>query len=77
MREFRRTHKLTPEQRFKDTARSYAYVYLKKGKIERRPCEINGCLEKSQMHHDDYSKPLSVRWFCRKHHLELHVERGT
>jgi hypothetical protein len=25
------------------------------------------------MHHDDYSKPLDVRWFCRRHHLLHHA----
>lgn len=72
MRVWRITHSITKEQRFKDNARSYAFVYLKRGKIERKPCEIEGCQEKPQMHHDDYSKPLEVRWLCRKHHLLIH-----
>lgn len=44
---------------------------LKKGELKRQPCEI--CNEpKTHAHHDDYSKPLSVRWLCRTHHLEWH-----
>lgn len=67
-REWRKTHPLTEEQRRRDTARSYASVYLKRGKIKRMPCEV--CGEKAQMHHPDYSKPTKVKWFCRKHHIE-------
>lgn len=72
MRVWRITHRLTPEQRLKDNARSYAHQYLKRGKIERKPCEVDSCVNWPQMHHDDYSKPLEVRWFCREHHLRLH-----
>lgn len=72
MRRWRKTHPLTPGQRMKDNARSYAGVYLRRGKLTRRPCEV--CGEAAQMHHEDYSKPLSVRWLCRAHHLELHHE---
>ena len=51
-------------------ARSYAHVYIKRGKIERKGCEL--CGEPAECHHDDYSKPTLVRWLCRIHHLELH-----
>src|SRR5271154_4318227 len=44
---------------------------INRGELLRLPCEICG-KEKVDAHHDDYSKPLSVRWLCRKHHLELH-----
>lgn len=70
MRNWRKTHPLTPEQRLKDRARSIAAVYKKRGKIKEAPCEV--CGMKAEMHHDDYGKPLSVRWLCRFHHLEHH-----
>lgn len=44
---------------------------VKHGEIQRLPCEVCGH-EKSEGHHDDYSKPLSVRWLCRRHHREVH-----
>jgi hypothetical protein len=70
MRRWRKTHPLTEEQRVKDRCRSYAAVYLRRSKITRQSCEV--CGERAEMHHDDYSKPLEVRWLCREHHLELH-----
>lgn len=62
---------LTDEQKKKANARAYVKVYLERGKIEKKPCEI--CDDnKSEAHHEDYNKPLDVKWLCRKHHLELH-----
>lgn len=43
------------------------------GSMIKRPCEICG-EAKVDAHHDDYSKPLEVRWLCRKHHNELHAK---
>lgn len=44
---------------------------IRDGRIVRQPCEV--CSEpKAQAHHDDYSKPLDVRWLCTKHHAEWH-----
>lgn len=36
-----------------------------------QPCEQCG-KEKAQAHHDDYTKPLEVRWLCTQHHAEHH-----
>ena len=58
-------------QKQKHYARTYANTYLKRGLIKREGCCICGN-EKSEMHHDDYTKPLEVKWFCRSHHLEHH-----
>ncbi len=71
MREWRKSHPLTEEQRVRDRARSYANVYLRRGKLSRQPCEVCGSGD-SQMHHPDYSKPLEVVWLCREHHLDEH-----
>jgi hypothetical protein len=70
MREWRKAHPLTLEQRRKDGCRSYAQVYLKRGKLQREPCEV--CGSDAQMHHPDYSQPLVVFWLCRKHHHAFH-----
>jgi len=75
MRAWRVGRPLTPEQRRKSNARTYIRVYVRRGKLERRPCEH--CGRAAQAHHGDYSKPLDVRWLCRAHHLALHRLLGT
>jgi ribosomal protein S27AE len=42
-------------------------IALKNGTLKRKPCERCGN-PKSEAHHPDYSKPLKVRWLCKKHH---------
>lgn len=37
-------------------------------------CEICGGVKKLEAHHDDYTKPLDVRWLCEDHHKEWHRE---
>jgi hypothetical protein len=54
----------------KEKARRKIRYEIKMGRILRQPCEI--CGAEAQAHHDDYSKPLDVRWFCPKHHKEHH-----
>lgn len=71
MRNTRTKHSgLPPEQRKKANARSYVNVYVNRGTIEKKGCCI--CGEPAEAHHNDYSKPLEVEWFCRKHHLGFH-----
>ncbi len=47
---------------------------IRKGEITKQPCEICGNV-KSQSHHEDYNKPLEVKWRCSKHHRSLHNYR--
>lgn len=42
------------------------------GKITRQFCEIDGCQKIGEAHHDDYNKPLDVKWLCKLHHEEYH-----
>lgn len=50
-------------------ARNTARYHLK----EKQPCEVCGSLD-THRHHEDYSKPLEVRWLCQLHHKEVHNE---
>lgn len=71
MRETRPKYaELSEEAKMKGRCRSFAQTYLRRGKIERKGCEV--CGERAQMHHDDYSKPLEIRWLCRRHHVYHH-----
>lgn len=71
-RKNRKKHfELNPEQKKRANARSYANQYLKRGYINKMPCEVCGNVN-VQMHHDDYDKPTQVRWLCRKHHRAEH-----
>jgi hypothetical protein len=45
---------------------------IRDGKLKRQPCEK--CGGNAQAHHDDYSKPLDVRWLCTRHHADRHKE---
>lgn len=38
----------------------------------RQPCEVEGCDELGERHHDDYNEPTIVRWLCRRHHMAEH-----
>jgi hypothetical protein len=44
---------------------------IRSRKIKRSPCEMCGA-KKVHAHHDDYSKPLVVRFLCPAHHKLIH-----
>lgn len=57
----RKFRKLNPIQIKSGAIYRYA---IKKGKIIRQSCKICGTTKNVQGHHDDYTKPLDVRWLC-------------
>jgi hypothetical protein len=73
MREWRKTHPLTAEQRKKAICRAYSRVLVKRGKLARKLCEVvPGCSKKPQLHHPDYDNPRLVFWACAEHHRQIH-----
>ena len=57
-----------PEKRAAHVATGNA---IRDGRLVKGPCEVCGSLI-VDAHHDDYSRPLDVRWLCRVHHLMHH-----
>lgn len=79
MRVWRRTNWLSPAQRLRAVARATVRVYLTRGKIiKAETCELanDTCKGKLEAHHEDYAKPLVVRWLCRSHHVRLECEKA-
>lgn len=71
------TKPLTRQQRWRrDNPRRYAaHLYVQLGKrlgfIVPQPCAVCGS-PKAEAHHEDYDRPGTVQWLCRKHHVERH-----
>lgn len=63
--------------RVKKHAHDMVRSALRKGTLVR-PLECEGCgpayVGKLEAHHDDYTKPLDVKWLCDKCHKARHVE---
>lgn len=62
-------HRAANPERYR--ARTAVSNALRDGRLTRCPCEVCGA-KKVQAHHDDYLKPLQVRWFCQRHHDTAH-----
>ena len=52
---------------------------IRDGILKPKPCEVCGKFpffkngrRGTEAHHEDYAKPLMVRWLCKQHHFEVH-----
>ena len=59
---------------FKRATRKYTETCINIGILIKQPCEVCGTNEEVEAHHDDYYKPLDIRWLCRGHHLDHHLQ---
>ena len=64
-------------KRFPKKYKSHSIVNyaIKSGKLFKEPCSVCG-KENAHAHHDDYDKPLNVRWLCSEHHHQWHIANG-
>lgn len=50
---------------------------VRDGKLEKSDsCQKCGSTQRVEGHHDDYSRPLVVRWLCRDCHSQWHEKNG-
>lgn len=54
-------------------AREAAALAVARGELSPQGCEVCSATEDIHAHHDDYDKPLGVRWLCRSHHWQHHA----
>jgi hypothetical protein len=63
--------------RSKHQARLAVYSEIRAGRLEKGECEVGiGCTGRIEAHHDDYERPLEIRWLCKRHHMLLHSTRS-
>lgn len=55
--------------------RKVAYA-IKRGYLVEEPCGECARTENVHAHHDDYSKPLNIRWLCPVCHKAWHLVNG-
>lgn len=64
-------------KRYRQAARQLVHRAVKMGRLKRpQVCEDCSRRCKAHAHHDDYSKPLEVRWLCPKCHYRADWENG-
>lgn len=67
-RNSRRTTRLFPTKR---NAHHIVWKAIRAKTLFKKPCEVCGN-PNVDAHHDDYGKPLEVRWLCVRHHHAAH-----
>jgi hypothetical protein len=68
--EYMRKHRINNPEKAK--ARFAVSNALRSGQLSKQPCCVCGSDNNLHAHHNDYSKPLEVEWYCDSHHRILH-----
>lgn len=67
-------------ERYPDRYRAHNMLSaaIRDGRLERgKKCELCGSKKNLEGHHDDYKKPLDVRWMCVRCHRLHHLGKST
>lgn len=59
----------------RSAARHAVWRAVRDGILWRGPCEVCGTQTNVEAHHEDYGKPLEVRWLCFLHHRMVHGQK--
>ncbi len=74
------TNKAKAQYRLRNPAKAKAMAIvsrnIRSGNLATEPCEECGTDKNIHAHHDDYLKPLNVRWLCQAHHMQWHRDNG-
>lgn len=71
-RGYRKKYHSKPSTKKKHYARGKVAQAIKMGRLKPAEfCEKCGA-KPAEAHHENYSKPLKLKWFCRKCHMALH-----
>ena len=76
MRQHRREGKWGWKNTEKNRARAQVKMQVRRGTMTRGVCRDRGA-QKTEGHHEDYSKPLEVVWLCLKCHREVHRKKDA
>lgn len=68
-RKIRQEYKKRNPEKYR--ARKIVCDSVRRGALKRQPCEVCG-KPNAQAHHDDYTKPLNIKWLCHFHHVQHH-----
>ena len=55
-------------------AHRIVFVEIRAGRIKAEPCEVCGVFP-TECHHENYLKPLQIKWLCKRHHREADISR--
>jgi len=72
------THTKEYREKYPNKYKAHSIVNraIKSGKLFKENCEKCGTNEKIHAHHDDYLKPLNIRWLCAACHSQWHAMNG-